>query len=395
MELAGGRPPRVGIVGAGQLARMMAQAAVALGIELRILATRFDESAARIWPDVVIGSPDNAKAMERLAAGCDVTTFDHELVDTVAVATLEASGLQFAPDSATMTVAQSKRLQRERFSALGLPVPAYEIVEAGSESLQGRVENFSRTHGWPVMVKADRGGYDGRGVWMVRERSEVGPVAAIIAEMGVAAVMEAWVPIDSEAAIQIARTAQGQTATYPVVETVQVNGMLDELHAPAELPLALEEEAAATAKAIADDLDVVGLLAVELFVSEGRLLVNEIATRPHNSGHHTIEGAVTSQFEQHLRAILGLPLGSPALRGPYVTTVNATGQPGGGPLEGHLERALVVEGAHIHIYGKSHRESRKLGHVTVVADDRQAALDRARRAARLLEGRRENDIGAA
>ena len=165
-------PPRVGIVGAGQLARMTAQAAISLGIELRILATSFHESAARTWPDIVLGSPDDAMAVELLASACDITTFDHELVDVEAIQILESKGLRFAPNGATMAVAQSKRMQRERFAALGLPVPAFAIAH-GERTLPLCLE-FANQHGWPLMIKADRGGYDGRGVWKVGSKSERG-----------------------------------------------------------------------------------------------------------------------------------------------------------------------------------------------------------------------------
>jgi 5-(carboxyamino)imidazole ribonucleotide synthase len=380
---------RVGIVGAGQLARMTAQAAIALGIELRVLATSFHESAARVWPDVMIGSPDDPRAIEQLAAGCDVTTFDHELVDTDAIQRLEVAGQRFAPSGATMAIAQSKRLQRERFAELDLPVPAFDIAQG--DEIAAKTRRFANRYGWPLMIKADRGGYDGRGVWVVQSEQDAAEIASELANRNIAAVLEAWVPIDCEVAIQIARSASGELRAYPLVETVQEDGMLRELLAPALVDSRLQSEAISIAETIASDSGLVGLLAVELFVSDGKLLLNEIATRPHNSGHYTIEGAVTSQFEQHLRAILDMPLGSTALTGAFVATVNAVGATGGSPLESNLAEALAVEGAHVHIYGKEPRPGRKLGHVTVVSDDRQSALQRARMAATLLEGGNPSD----
>jgi 5-(carboxyamino)imidazole ribonucleotide synthase len=380
---------RVGIVGAGQLARMTAPAAVALGIDLRVLATAFHESAAKICPDVVIGSPNDPKAIEQLAAACDVITFDHELVDTDAIQRLEAGGHQFAPSGATMAIAQSKRLQRERFASLGLAVPAFAIAEG--DAIRKSAMRFADEHSWPVMLKADRGGYDGRGVWVIRSEPDLEGVAGELASRGIAAVVEACVPIDAEVAVQVARSPSGEIRAYPLVETIQVDGMLRELLAPAEVAAPLQAEAVSVAETIAKDTALVGLLAVELFVSNGKLLVNEIATRPHNSGHYTIEGAETSQFEQHLRAILDLPLGSTALMGAHVVTVNAVGRADGLPLESNLRAALAVEGVHVHIYGKEPRPGRKLGHVTVVSNDRQTALERARVAARLLEGGEAND----
>jgi 5-(carboxyamino)imidazole ribonucleotide synthase len=243
------------------------------------------------------------------------------------------------------------------------------------------------------MIKADRGGYDGRGVWVGRSKQDLAEIAGELVNRDITAVIEARVPIEREVAIQVVRSPSGALTAYPLVETVQEDGMLRELLAPAQVDDQLRAEAVSIAETIAEDVELVGLLAVELFVSDGKLLVNEIATRPHNSGHYTIEGAVTSQFEQHLRAILDLPLGSTALAAAHVATVNAVGRPWGSSLESSLGAALAVEGAHVHIYGKETRPGRKLGHVTVLADDRQTGLERARTAARLLEGG-DADVGA-
>lgn len=242
-----------------------------------------------------------------------------------------------------------------------------------------------------MVIKADRGGYDGRGVWIARSEREVGETARQLASRNIAAVIEAWAPIESEVAIQIARSTSGELTAYPLVETVQEDGMLRELTAPALVSSELYAGAISMAETIASDIGLVGLLAVELFVSDGTLLVNEIATRPHNSGHYTIEGAETSQFEQHLRAILDMPLGATTLTGAHVATVNVVGTSDGAALESNLRAALAIEGAHVHIYDKESRPGRKLGHVTVVSDDRQSALERARTAARLLEEDNPND----
>jgi len=363
---------------------MTAQAAIALGIDLRVLANAFNEPAARICPDVLLGSPDDPDAVKQLVAGCDVTTFDHELVDADLIQRLESAGHRFAPGGATMAIAQSKHLQRERFAALGLPLPAFEIAEGAA--ILSRAEAFARVHGWPLMIKADKGGYDGRGVWSAGTEQDVAEIASELANRGIAAVIEECVPIDCEVAIQIARGPSGEFRAYPLVETVQEDGMLRELLAPALVNNELQAEAVTIAERIAVDTDLVGLLAVEFFVSNGQLLVNEIATRPHNSGHYTIEGAVTSQFEQHLRAILGMPLGLTSLTGAHVATVNVVGASAGASPESNLKAGLSIEGAHVHLYGKESRPGRKLGHVTVVSDDRQSALERARMAARLLEG---------
>jgi 5-(carboxyamino)imidazole ribonucleotide synthase len=284
-----------------------------------------------------------------------------------------------------MAVAQSKALQRQRFAALGLPLPPFAVARPG-EAI-ARVTAFGQEHGWPMMVKADRGGYDGRGVWVASNAEEAEDIVRGLAGREITAVFEQRAPIEREVAILIARRTGGEVATYPLVETVQVDGMLRELRAPAGVDPELEERAREYAAAIAQNLDVVGMLAVEFFVSDGRLLVNEIATRPHNSGHYTIEGAVTSQFEQHLRAVLDLPLGSTGLTGRNVATVNVVGNDRGEDPRARLDRALAVDGAHVHLYGKSPRPGRKLGHVTVVSDRCEEALVRARKAVAILEGR--------
>ncbi|MCO5223339.1 MAG: 5-(carboxyamino)imidazole ribonucleotide synthase, partial [Thermomicrobiales bacterium] len=337
----------VGFIGAGQLARMSAAPASALDLRLAVLANRSDDGAAQALPDVTIGDPDDPVAVEALAARCDVLTFDHELVDPDLLERLEEKGYVVRPSSGVMRLSQSKRQQRERFAALGLPVPAFCVVELDSD-----VAGFVEQVGFPLIVKADRGGYDGRGVWQVDTNDELLEVMVGLRRRGITPVLEERVSLDRELAMQIARRPSGETRTYPLVETVQVDGMLRELIAPAPGGERLQAEAERIVETIAADAGVVGMLAVEFFESNGELLINEIATRPHNSGHFSIEGAQTSQFEQHLRAVLDLPLGSTALTAPWAVTVNIVGGLAGDLTRTHLERALQIEGAHLHLYGK-------------------------------------------
>ncbi len=294
----------VGFIGAGQLARMSAAPATALDLRLAVLALRRDDGAAQVLPDVTIGDPDDPVAVEALAARCDVLTFDHELVDTDLLERLEKQGYAVRPSSSVMRLSQSKRLQRERFQRLGLPVPAFLVVVD-----RNQVADFVSRVGLPLVVKADRGGYDGRGVWTVDNSPALDSVLDELEERGITPILEERVPLQRELAMQIARRPSGDMRTYPLVETVQVDGMLRELIAPAPESGSLQDEARRITETIAADSEVVGLLAVEFFQADGQLLINEIATRPHNSGHFSIEGAVTSQFEQHLRAVLDLPLG--------------------------------------------------------------------------------------
>ena len=368
----------VGIVGAGQLARMLYQASIPLGIEVRVLAERPDEAAALVAREVVIGSPRSPAELAAFAAGCDVVTFDHELVDAAAIA---ATGVTVWPGPATVAVAQDKLRQRALFARHGFPVPLYREVTS-----QADLEAFGAEAGWPVVLKAAEGGYDGRGVWVLASASEARDVVPTLAAQAGPLLAERWVPIERELAVLVARRPSGQTVTYPVVETVQRDGICHQLRVPAALDDALAVEATRLAAAVAAAIEVVGIMALELFVADGALVVNEIAVRPHNSGHFSIEGTVTSQFEQHLRAVLDWPLGETALTAPAVVTVNLLGGDDSGDPRSLLPRALAVPGVHVHLYGKAARPGRKLGHVTTLGPTLGECEERAWRAAAILTG---------
>ncbi|HET9659613.1 MAG TPA: 5-(carboxyamino)imidazole ribonucleotide synthase [Thermomicrobiales bacterium] len=371
----------VGFIGAGQLARMSAAPAIALDLRLAVLANHPDDSAAQAIPDVTIGNPDDPAAVEALASHCAVVTFDHELVDTDLLERMEAEGFAMRPSSAVMRLSQSKRMQRERFCALGLPAPHFLIVVD-----RGQVADFVERHALPLIVKADRGGYDGRGVWTVEDLAALDSVLDELEGRRITPILEEQVPLDRELAMQIARNPSGEMRSYPLVETVQIDGMLRELIAPAPDAGTLQEEARQIVETIAADSGIVGLLAVEFFQSNGKLLINEIATRPHNSGHFSIEGAVTSQFEQHLRAVLDLPLGSTALTAPWAVTENIVGAAPGDLTAEQVARVMAREGVHLHLYGKDARPGRKIGHLTVMGDHLDETLARARAAAAIVNG---------
>jgi 5-(carboxyamino)imidazole ribonucleotide synthase len=373
--VSAGTSARVGMVGAGQLARMTQRAAIDLGVALTVLAEDADAPAAAAGAGVEAGAPDDPAALDRLAARVDVVTFDHELVDGAALARMAARGVAVRPGPAALACAQDKLLARETFARLGLPGPAHAVAsdEAGVAAL-------AAAHGWPLVAKARRGGYDGRGVAVVADEEAL---AAVLARGG-EWIVERCVPIAVEVAVVLARRPGGETAVYPVVETLQRDGICHELVMPARVPADVAARAVEVATALADGIDAVGICAVELFVtSDGEVLVNEIALRPHNSGHATIEGAVTSQFHNHIRAVLDWPLGDTAMRAPVAATVNVLGADDG-DVAARLPAALAVPGAHVHLYGKASRPGRKLGHVTVLGDDAEAALVAARRAARAL-----------
>jgi 5-(carboxyamino)imidazole ribonucleotide synthase len=370
--------PVVGMVGGGQLARMTHQAAIALGQSLRVLATSPDDAAALVAADVVIGHHTDLAALRAFAKGCEVVTFDHEHVPGEYVRALADEGVTVLPGADALRYAQDKGAMRARLSELGQPVPRWRAVKAPAD-----VAVFAAETGWPVVVKAVTGGYDGRGVWVLGPSDPV-PATELIVEEKVA--------LRRELAAVVARSPFGQVAAYPVVETVQRDGVCVEVLAPApDLPAALAVEAERLAISLANDLGVVGILAVELFeTASGRLLVNELAMRPHNSAHWTIEGARTSQFEQHLRAVLDYPLGDTSLAAPAVAMANVLGGPEGGmSIDERLHHLFAAEpGARVHLYGKQVRPGRKIGHVTVLGDDMTDVRARAVRAARwLTEGR--------
>jgi 5-(carboxyamino)imidazole ribonucleotide synthase len=370
--------PVVGMVGAGQLGRMTHQAAIALGQSLRILAADADDGAALVAADVHLGHHTDLAALRSFAEGCEVVTFDHEHVPTEHLRALVADGVTVLPGPDALLHAQDKQVMRERLSALGAPNPRWAPVSTVEE-----VARFAGDVGWPVVLKATRGGYDGRGVWVVEGPAEAGEVLA----HDVTFIVEERVPLVRELAAVVARSPYGQVAAWPVVETVQQDGICVEVLAPApDLPEERALEAQQLAIRIATELDVVGVLAVELFETADGLLVNELAMRPHNSGHWTIDGSVTSQFEQHLRAVLDYPLGSTAAVAPAVCMVNVLGgEPGGMSFDERLHHLFAAEPrAKVHLYGKAVRPGRKVGHVTVIGDDMADVRRRARLAARWL-----------
>ncbi|MEU4558905.1 5-(carboxyamino)imidazole ribonucleotide synthase [Actinoplanes sp. NPDC023936] len=370
--------PVVGMVGGGQLARMTHQAAISLGQSLRVLSEKPDDSAALVAADVPIGTHTDLSALREFAKGCDAVTFDHEHVPTEHIEALEAEGVKIFPGSKALVFAQDKGMMRERLAALGAPVPRWRRVSTAEE-----IETFAGGS-WPVVAKATRGGYDGRGVWMVGSPE----AAADLVSTGIPLIVEEKVPLRRELAALVARSPFGQVAAYPVVETVQKDGICVEVIAPAPgLDDDLALDAQQLAIDLANELGVVGLLAVELFQTDDGIVVNELAMRPHNSGHWTIEGARTSQFEQHLRAVLDYPMGSTALTAPVVVMANVLGgEPGGISIDERLHHLFASDpGVRVHLYGKQVRPGRKIGHVTVLGDDLDSVRARAVRAAKWLQ----------
>jgi 5-(carboxyamino)imidazole ribonucleotide synthase len=371
------------MIGGGQLARMTQESALALGVGLRVLAAGPTESAARGGGDIRWGAHDDPDAVAEFARGCDVVTFDHEHVPAPILAALVGAGVAVRPGPAALAHAQDKVHMRVAISSAGVPCPAWAVVGSPED-----VVSFAGGNAWPVVLKVSRGGYDGRGVWIIDGPQDAAAVmAATSLEPGVEWLVEQYVPFTRELAAQVARSPSGQAAVYPVVRTVQTNGICTEVVSPC--PGLTDEHALAAqqvALRIAEALDVVGMLAVELFDTPDGVLVNELAMRPHNSGHWSIEGAVTSQFENHLRAVLDLPLGSPAARAPYTVMVNVLGGEHPDMYSAYRHVMARDPGLKVHMYGKDVRPGRKVGHVTVSGDDLESLLARAHHAADYLTG---------
>jgi 5-(carboxyamino)imidazole ribonucleotide synthase len=373
--------PVVGMVGAGQLARMSYEAAIRLGAGFRVLAETLGDSAAQVCAEAVIGDYRSLPALRAFAAACDVVTFDHEHVPGRHLLALERGGACVRPGAAALRHAQDKLLMRDRLRALGVACPRHQAV-----THPGEVEAFAARAGWPVVLKAASGGYDGRGVWVCHTPGE----AAAVLAYPVRLIAEEHVAFERELAALVARSPHGQAAAYPIVETVQAGGVCREVLAPAPgLPPGPAAAAQALALRLAAELEVTGLLAVELFQTGSGLLVNELAMRPHNSGHWTIEGAITSQFEQHLRAVLDLPLGDPrpVARHTVMANIFGAGDPAVYARYAHVMAA--DPGVKVHLYGKAPRPGRKIGHVTVVGDDVAGLRARAAGAAGYLAAGRE------
>ncbi len=372
------------MVGGGQLARMTHQAAIALGQSLRILATDPGDPAAQVSPDVMIGSHTDLDALRRVAAGTDALTFDHEHVPTDLLDTLVAEGVTVLPGPAALIFAQDKSAMRRRLSELGAPVPRFTEVREVDD-----VDAFAARVGGAVVVKTVRGGYDGRGVVLADDIAAARAAVAGYLADGVAVLLEERVAMRRELSALVARSPLGQGAAWPVVETVQRDGICVTVLAPAPgLSDQLATAAEQLALRIADELGVVGVLAVELFETlDGTLMVNELAMRPHNSGHWTMNGSVTSQFEQHLRAVLDYPLGATRAVAPVTVMANVLGAHTS-PSMGMDERVHHLFGrmpdAHVHLYGKQERPGRKIGHVNVVGDEPGRVRERAERAAHWL-----------
>lgn len=371
---------KIGILGGGQLAQMLTQAAVSLGLDTAIYDTAPDTPASRLTHHNGVGAWGDLDALRAFCDGCDVLTLENEFVLAAPLAELAASGIPIYPAPATLATIQDKLLQKQAIRMAGLPVPHFMATPTPNDAVIA-----GNGFGYPFLLKARYGGYDGYGNATVHSADDIPAAWAKLARPGRELMAEAFVTFERELAVMVVRGRDGETRAYPVVETVQQNHICHVVRAPADISAETAAAAAAMAIEAVQALDGVGVFGVELFdCGNGRLMYNEIAPRPHNSGHYTIEACVTSQFENHLRAVIGWPLGDTALRSPAVMvnllgTRNAPVDPDG------LRAALAVHGAHVHLYGKREsRVGRKMGHITALGATVADAERTAREAAGLV-----------
>lgn len=372
------------MVGGGQLARMTHEAGIPLGIKFKLLSDTPQDSAAQVVNEVVIGDYRDLETLRAFARGCDVITFDHEHVPTEHLRALEADGIPVRPGPDALVHAQDKGVMRAKLTEIGAPCPRHRIVRDPADVAAFAAEGG----GFPVVLKTVRGGYDGKGVWVVRSEAD----AADPFRAGVPVLAEEKVDFVRELAANIVRSPHGQAVAYPVVESIQVDGVCDTVIAPApELDERLAGEAQQLALRIAAELGVVGHLAVELFETRGPdgepgILINELAMRPHNSGHWTQDGAITSQFANHVRAVLDLPLGDPRPRATWTVMSNVLGGDYPDMYQAYLHCMARDPQLKIHMYGKDVKPGRKVGHVNTYGDDLADVRERARHAADYLRG---------
>ena len=369
---------RVGVIGGGQLARMMIAPASELGLEIAVLTE--DDGMSASLAQAAVGDYRDAETVLAFAQTVDAITFDHEHVPQPVLRALVDAGVSVHPGPDALQYAQDKLVMRAGLAQLGVPQPDWAAVADEHE-----LQEFLDAHGGRAVVKTPRGGYDGKGVRVIERATEAADWFATLAEdaRGGALLVEELVPFVRELAQQVARRPSGELAVYPVVESLQRGGVCAEVYAPAPVRkgvAAADDEARAIGIRIAEGLGVTGMLAVELFeTADGRVLVNELAMRPHNSGHWTQDASVTSQFEQHLRAVLDLPLGETVPTAPAAVMINVLGGPAADTLEARLPAALAADpAAKVHLYGKAPRPGRKVGHVNLAGADAADVLARAR-----------------
>jgi len=376
------KPSTLGIIGGGQLAKMTALAAFQLGCEIIVLERKNEFPAHSLDTDFLICDWDDPNCLLRLASKVDVLTLENEFVDAEALSVVEREGYKLLPRAECIRIVQDKLFQKQALQQAGLPVPEFADTP-NQQAAMAAAEKF----GWPVLLKKRRNGYDGKGNATVKSAKELEVAWKQLGGAANALYVEEFCSFNKELALMITRAGDGAEATYPVVETIQHDHVCHIVTVPAAITEEVAARASQVARRAVAAVDGVGTMGVELFVaSNGEILINEMAPRVHNSGHYTIEACVCSQFENHVRAVLGWPLGSTAMRAPAAVMINLLGVGEGSSEPQNFAQALRVEGAHIHIYGKSQSApGRKMGHVTALGDSVTQAKEIAQRAAECIQ----------
>lgn len=374
--------PRLGVVGGGQLAKMTALAALQLGCEVIVLERNNYSPAAQLATQSLVGNWDDPEALIKLASKTDVVSIENEFLDPDALEIIEKSGRPLYPSTATLRRIQDKLIQKQTLSEVGLETPQYAKVNRAQD-----IVTFAEATGWPVVLKTRRNGYDGKGNFTVSGAAEVSAAWSVLDGNQRALYVEEFCEFTSELATIITRGIDGSVVQYPVVETVQSNHICHLVRAPAQVSGEIAKKAAYLALKAIEAIDGVGSFGVEMFLTrDGRVMINELAPRVHNSGHYTIDPCVCSQFENHVRAVMGWPLGSAEMLSPVAVMVNLLGSTRGPGAPSGMDRALGVSGAHVHIYGKAMSGSgRKMGHITAVGKNLEEAEKIARQAADLIQ----------
>lgn len=369
---------RLGIIGGGQLAKMTAIAALQLGCDVIVLERNAISPAASLATHSLVGDWDNPEELLKLASHVDLVTLENEFVNADSLRVLAEHGYTLYPSAATMALIQDKYLQKQTYSKAGISVPDFREVSTPED-----IHNAGDDFGWPMIVKKRRNSYDGKGNYTVNTENDVELAWQQLDGDNNGLYVEAFCPFIKELAIIITRSRNGDIASYPVVETIQKNHVCHIVKAPANIPLDIATQATEVAQLAITEIDAVGSFGIEMFLtSDNKIMLNEIAPRVHNSGHYTIEACACSQFENHVRAVVGWPLGSTAMIKPAAVMINLLGTEKNDGFPVGIDRALSIPGAHVHIYGKTMSGSgRKMGHITAIADTMETAYTSARQAA--------------